>query len=79
MKPVSWRQVGPRLLGEVYGCRHTWITRALDNEDFTIQDGAEMAGTSIEQIERTYKTVGRRQRKLFEFADKVHRNSRNIE
>jgi len=62
-----------------YGCRHTWITRALDNEDFTIQDVAEMAGTSVQQIERTYKTVGRRHRKLSELADKVHRNSKNIE
>jgi integrase len=62
-----------------YACRHTWITRALDNGDLSIQDVAEMAGTSVRQIERTYKTVGRRHKKLANLADKVHGNSQNIE
>lgn len=62
-----------------YGCRHTWITRALDRDDLTVQDVAEMAGTSVQQIERTYKTVGRRHKKLAGLADKVHGNSQNIE
>lgn len=62
-----------------YGARHTWITRALDNDDLTIQDVAEMAGTSVRQIERTYKTVGRRHKKLAGLADKVHRKGENIE
>ncbi len=62
-----------------YGCRHTWITRALDRDDLSVQDVAEMAGTSVQQIERTYKTVGRRHRKLSGLANKVHGNSQNIE
>lgn len=62
-----------------YGCRHTWITRALDRDDLSVQDVAEMAGTSVRQIERTYKTVGRRLKKLAGLANKVHGNSQNIE
>jgi type I restriction enzyme R subunit len=68
-----------QLEGLPYGCRHTWITRALDRDELSVQDVAEMAGTSVQQIERTYKTVWRRHKKLASLADKVHGNSQNIE